>query len=502
MSKNYFSFGTPPKTDRWDDFDGIIIWCAPEDFKEEPRLAETLKPYPDAVKRAVEIYRQKLKYTGKPGQVIHFDVDCKWKVALATPPRPRDAFFFLETARKIIAPLYEAKVREIAMPLPVAKRFHETIVDTCVSAIVAIDYKGPRYKVPQKPEQRFPPHLAIFGGAENLSAIALRAERLTWGTNLVRRLSSLAGNDLTSSRYVELATRLAKENRCDVEFFSYDRLLEMKAGAFMAVAQGSEDRGGGILKVTYKPPQDGGLKLGLVGKGLTYDTGGNNLKTGGHMYGMHMDMAGSAVALSLVLLAARSRWPFRVEAYLAITDNVLGPKSYRPNDVVTSLRGKTIEIVDTDAEGRMVLADTLWIASQAKPDLLIDFATLTGACVRAIGRNYSGAFTNRRRLQRAIVDSGRRSGERVWPFPNDPDYGRCLKSDVADIKQCRQSGGSDHIEAAYFLGRFVDGKIPWVHVDLSAIESEEELAHIPSKVTGFGVRFAVRLVEKIFEKDL
>jgi leucyl aminopeptidase len=288
---------------------------------------------------------------------------------------------------------------------------------------------------------------------------------------------------------------MARERGLGTDFYSRGRLQEMKAGAFLAVAQGSEDSGVGILKVTYRPAE-APLRVAVVGKGITFDTGGNNIKTGGHMYGMNGDMAGSAVALSLVLHAIEARWNIAVDAYLAITDNVLSPRSYRPNDVVTSLKGKTIEVVDTDAEGRMVLADTLYLAAQDRPDLILDFATLTGACVRALGTTVSGAYTNRRQWFGRILRAGRRSGERVFPLPVDRDYGRCLKSDIADIKQCRATGGVDHIEAGFFLSRFVPAAVPWVHVDLSACENEEGLAHVPTKITGFGVRYGVTFLEE------
>ena len=132
----------------------------------------------------------------------------------------------------------------------------------------------------------------------------------------------------------------------------------------------------------------------------------------------------------------------------------------------------------------------------------MDFATLTSACVRALGTRYSGAYTNRRKLISGIMSAGRSSGERVWPFPPDKDYGRCLKSQVADIKQCRPSGGVDHIESSYFLSQFVDRKIPWVHVDLSGEENEGGLAHVGGDVTGFGVRFAVAFCERQFHTPL
>jgi leucyl aminopeptidase len=218
-----------------------------------------------------------------------------------------------------------------------------------------------------------------------------------------------------------------------------------------------------------------------------------NLKTSRHMHGMHEDMEGSAVALGTLLALTRLKAPFAIDCWLALAQNHIGPRAYKQNDVVTACNGTTIEVIHTDAEGRMVLADTLALAAREKPRLIIDYATLTGTCVYALGTRYSGAFTNRDALTPAIIAAGRESGERVWPFPLDDDYDQALESGIADIKQCTLEGEADHILAARFLKRFVADR-PWLHIDLSAGNSKGGLAHIPTDVTGFGVRFTLNLL--------
>jgi leucyl aminopeptidase len=158
------------------------------------------------------------------------------------------------------------------------------------------------------------------------------------------------------------------------------------------------------------------------------------------------------------------------------------------------MNGVTIQVVHSDAEGRMVLADTLALAARARPGLLLDFATLTGACVNALTDRYSGAFTNRPELEAALQSAGRASGERVWCFPMDADFDAELESPVADVMQCTMDSKGDHILAARFLGRFVPKDVAWAHVDLSASERKGGLAHVPTEFTGFGVRFAVQLL--------
>jgi leucyl aminopeptidase len=183
-----------------------------------------------------------------------------------------------------------------------------------------------------------------------------------------------------------------------------------------------------------------------------------------------------------------------VDCWLAITENRTGPTAYKPQDVVTAANGKTIQTIHTDAEGRMALADALILACRDKPGLVIDFATLTGACVNAVTNRYSGVFTNRQKWHPVLKKTGVKCGERVWPFPMGKEFLEDLKSDTADIKQCSPNASGDHILAASFLNEFVDQKIPWIHVDLSACMRKGGLAHIATDISGFGVRYAMSLI--------
>jgi leucyl aminopeptidase len=212
------------------------------------------------------------------------------------------------------------------------------------------------------------------------------------------------------------------------------------------------------------------------------------------MYLMHGDMQGSAVAVGTLLACARSRLRVDVDCWLALTENEIGPRAYRPQDVVRASNGVTIQVVHSDAEGRMVLADTLALASRERPGILLDFATLTGACVNALTERYSGAFTNRPALHGRLQEVGRESGERVWCFPMDEDFDTDLESQVADVMQCTPDSKGDHILAARFLARFVASDVPWVHIDLAAAEHKGGLAHVPTEFTGFGVRYVLHLL--------
>ena len=233
-----------------------------------------------------------------------------------------------------------------------------------------------------------------------------------------------------------------------------------------------------------------------MGKGICFDTGGHNLKPPKYMHGMHEDMNGSAVALGILLAATRLDLPVDIDCWLAIAQNHISPRAYKQNDVITALQGTTIEIIHTDAEGRMVLADTLTLASRKKPDLMIDFATLTGTMHTALGCRYSGIFANREELLEKAGSAGKSSGERIWPFPMDADYDEELESRIADIKQCSLEGDADHILAARFLGRFA-GDGPWIHMDLSASSCKGGLGAVGSEVTGFGVGWGLAMLENL-----
>jgi leucyl aminopeptidase len=191
---------------------------------------------------------------------------------------------------------------------------------------------------------------------------------------------------------------------------------------------------------------------------------------------------------------AELRAPVSADAWLAITENHIGPQAYRPQEVVRAANGVSIQVIHTDAEGRMALADTLALAARTGPRLMLDYGTLTGACVHALTERYSGVFTNRDTLAERLLAAGRASGERVWPFPFDADFDSDLQSKVADVLQCAVEGKGDHILAARFLNHFVPPEIPWAHLDLSAATRAGGLGHINTDITGFGVRFTLELL--------
>jgi leucyl aminopeptidase len=314
---------------------------------------------------------------------------------------------------------------------------------------------------------------------------------------LVRELTILPPNDLTPATYRQRIRALAKSQGWKIEEYDFRRLRKMGAGAFCAVAQGSNHEDAAIVRLSWRA-KGAKRRVALVGKGICFDTGGHNLKPARYMQGMHEDMNGSAVALGLLQFLAGTKQPLAVDVWLAIAHNHLSPGAYKQNDIVTALDGTTIEVVHTDAEGRMVLSDTLTLASREKPELIVDFATLTGSMHTALGTRYSGAFASSDELAVHAIGAGRASGERVCVFPLDADYEEGesgLESKVADVKQCTMAGEADHILAARFLKRFT-ADLPWVHVDLSAASNAGGLGGVASDLTGFGVAWGAEFLRR------
>lgn len=348
----------------------------------------------------------------------------------------------------------------------------------------------------RKKENKFKPlkEISIYGfkAEHDYSDVNARVA----GNKLCRSLTMLPPNELTPSIYRAKVKELAKQNGWAHEEFDMPALKKMGAGAFYAVGQGSEPMDAAIVHLTYSP-KDAKKHIALVGKGICFDTGGHNLKPAKYMQGMHEDMNGSAVTLGILTAATLQALPVKIDCWLAIAQNHIGPLAYKQNDVVTALNGMSIEIVHTDAEGRMVLADTLTLASRLKPDAIIDFATLTGTMIAAVGDHMSGVISNRAELACKAVGAGAAAGERIVAFPLADDYEDELDSDIADIKQCTLTGDADHIHAALFLAKFIENDVPWLHTDLSSANCEEGLGAVKSTVNGFGVGFGLEMIKSL-----
>lgn len=415
--------------------------------------------------------------------------------AAATP------FAALTAARELIADCLREKPSKLGL---LAVGFDDDrrseMLGHLVAASHAAAFRLPSFKTEEQPRQADLEQVTLLDGRTKLSLERLRAEAA--GNNLARYLTALPPNRLTAQTYRDAIEQLAADRGLGCKFLGEKELEKLGAGAFLAVSQGNAGRDAGMLRLTYRPPGTRGPELTLVGKGILFDTGGTNLKPFKGMLDMHMDMQGSAVALGTLLALAELKVPYGVDAWLTITENRLSATAYKPQDVVVAANGTSIQVIHTDAEGRMTLADALALAAREEPKLIIDYATLTGTCISALTQRYSGVFTNRPAANDMLIGAGAACGERVWPFPMDEDFDQMLRSDIADVKQCAVEGHGDHVLAARFLSRFVPDSVAWVHMDLSAGEHKGGLAHVPTDITGFGVRLTLHLLDAATPAEL
>jgi leucyl aminopeptidase len=401
------------------------------------------------------------------------------------------AFERLALAGRMVKELAARPPRSIALYAAGSASLVRDALEALVAATLAHDFALPSFRKREPAPLRLR-RIVLLGAQQIDTRYAVAA---AGGTNLARWLTALPPNVLDAPGYRRAITALVRRHGLTLRWWDERALRRAGAHAFLSVAAGNDEPGAGIAQLRYRPRGARARPdVALVGKGILFDTGGVNLKPHRSMLDMHTDMAGSAVALATLLALAQLRAPFAADAWLAITENRIGPHAYKPQEVVRAVNGVTIQVIHTDAEGRMALADTLALAARTRPRLMMDFATLTGACVYSLTERMSGVFSNRPALAAALVEAGRLSGERVWNFPFEPDYDADLESKVADIVQCALEGKGDHILATRFLARFVPESVPWAHVDLSSATRSGGLAHVATDITGFGVRFALQLL--------
>jgi leucyl aminopeptidase len=307
--------------------------------------------------------------------------------------------------------------------------------------------------------------------------------------NAARDLQNTPANDLTPAALAEAAMGL---EGVQVEVHGRDFLAEQRMGAFAAVAQGS-DVDPALIVLRYDGANARGPVIGLVGKAVTFDTGGISIKPAAKMHEMKFDMSGGAAVVQAVGAIARLGLPVRVIGVVGATENMPSGHAMRPGDIVTASNGTTIEINNTDAEGRLVLGDCMTHAIRLGAERLVDIATLTGGIVTALGSAFAGVMSNDDAWCAALEAAGARTGERVWRLPLDPMYDDAIKGQYGDIVNATADRKAHPITAAAFLARFA-GDVPWAHVDMAGVGNDVGLAYTPKGGSGFGVRLLVELV--------
>ncbi len=347
--------------------------------------------------------------------------------------------------------------------------------------------------------------LQVFADAENAKATQSaidKAVALAHTQLEIFNLVNAPANKKTPQTMGEWAIQSGKKNGYEVKVLNKEEIEAQGMHALLAVNRGSENPPTFII-MEYKPKGSGPVKkVGLIGKGVTFDTGGLSIKPSTNMHYMKSDMGGAAAVMGTMEMAAKLQLPIHLTAVVPATENSVDAKSIRPGDVIGSYDGKTIEVIDTDAEGRLILADGLaYTARNFKPDVMIDLATLTGSCIRTLGTYAGGLFSNNDELAAELLQSGQITGERLWQLPLWDDYKREIKSDVADLKNFSGNPAAGAITAAKFLEAFIQDHPAWAHMDIAGVAVSDSEFSSQKSATAFGIRLLIDYLEKLIKKE-
>jgi leucyl aminopeptidase len=387
-----------------------------------------------------------------------------------------------------------AWVLDDSLPLAAAEQVRALVEGTVLGS-----YDPARWK--QDGEESKLSRLVLCSDDSTVADIAERAARIAGWTNRARDLVNSPPNEVTPDRLAARAAEIASSSQnLEASSLGPDEIREHGMGALAAVAQGS-DNPARLVVLRYEPPEPTRpeLVLGLVGKAITFDTGGISLKPSLHMEDMKGDMAGGAAVIEATGAIAQLGLPIRVLTVAAATENMPSGHAYRPGDIITAANGKTIEVTNTDAEGRLVLADALWYAREQGATHILDLATLTGAMEVALGDFYAGIFSNEDDWRAQVVDAGEASGDHAWAFPMHPRYRRYVDSVFADLKNSSDLRQAGAVLAAEFLREFT-GEGPWAHADIAGpafLERSRGDYLTQRGGTGYGVRLIVELASRL-----
>jgi leucyl aminopeptidase len=389
--------------------------------------------------------------------------------------------------------LRSARVASFTTALHLVGKTENAIEAVCEGALLG-SYRFENYKTKDGGERfYFGEMTLIIPKGINKSEAKAKVERtniLCRGVQLARDLVSHPGNVATTGYLAETAREIAMRHNLTCNVLEMDELEQLGMNALLAVGKGSTEPPR-LIVMEYRGASTMDRPVVLVGKGITFDSGGISIKPSNRMEELKTDMAGGAAVLGVLDVTAKLKLRVNLVCIIPTAENMPDGKAYKPGDVVTSMSGTTIEITNTDAEGRLVLCDALYYAQKYKPAVMIDLATLTGACVVALGHEASGLMGNNPRLVNALKKAGESCGERVWELPLWDCYGEAIKSDIADLKNAgSRDGGS--ITAGWFLKQFV-GKTHWAHLDIAGTAwSDKSRPCTPKGATGIGVRLLIK----------
>jgi len=411
--------------------------------------------------------------TGKSLEVllVHFPEGLDAKRLLIVGAGKRDKFSTTDLRKIAGAALRYLKSKGVKTFVFLAREGERSpaAAQAVVGGLVIADFESDKYRTEKKKCEIQSVSLAGFdANATNINSSIDRGRVIAESQNFARDLINEPSNRLTPRMLAARAEAMAKEVGLRVEILDERKITELKMGALIGVAQGSVEPPR-VIVIRYSPenPRSGGPVLGLVGKAVTFDTGGISIKPADNMEKMKYDMGGGATMLGVMRALAFLKPSIAVTAVIPATENMPGGRAQKPGDVQVAMSGKTIEVINTDAEGRLILADGVTYARKLGSTHLIDAATLTGAIQVALGTVHVGAFGTPREYLDNFLESAHSAGEKMWPMPIDDEYQELIKSQIADIRNTGTGKGGGAITAAWFIKEFVDDT-PWIHLDIAA----------------------------------
>jgi len=414
------------------------------------------------------------------------------------------ADYFRDTLSGVIQKIEGEEITNLYISIPEHELFNKYIEDeayyysTFAEGLYLGNYSFDKYKSKKKKEKSL--EVTFMTGAAAAASRAFEAAKnISESVLFARDLVNEPAVELTPAELASRAKNELKKSGVAVTIFDKKELQKRKMNAILAVG-GASVHEPKLIIMHYKPKAKAKKKIALVGKGVTFDAGGLSIKPTSAMMDMNGDMAGAALVIGAIRAASLLALPVEIIGIVPAVENVISGSAFKPTDIIVAASGKSIEVKDTDAEGRIILADALDYASKQKPDEIIDFATLTGACVVALGEYAAGLFTKNDNLAKSIKAAGNKTYERTWRLPFWNEYKKLIKSDVADVSNLGPRWGGA-ITAGKFLEHFVDEKITWAHLDIAGPAMKNDLTSYTKKFhTGFGVRLMVEYLSTLAKR--
>lgn len=457
--------------------------------------------------------QNKLAFNGKIGQISIVNYICKdgelkyFIIVCIGNDETLEDFLIEELGGKVFTKASSHKIKTIGTQITdnIGKYKSYEFAALISSGFLLSSYKFDKYKTKQTENEKFTIHSFEVSTNHKDEAIALfeKKKLLAEAVFFARDIINEPANVNTPASYSERIAEYLEPLGIEITILGEREMKNLGMGALLGVGQGSQNESK-LVVMEYYGLDSEISPLALVGKGVTFDTGGISLKPAANMEDMKYDMAGSAAVVATIMALAKRNAKVNVVGIVGLVENMPSGNAQRPGDIVTTMSGQTVEVLNTDAEGRLVLADAVWYAQEKfSPQCIIDLATLTGAIVISLGRTYAGCFANHDQLAQQLINSGDKVNEKLWRMPLHADYDAMIKSDIADMANISTSAhrGASSSTAAQFIGRFIKKDVMWAHLDIAGVvnsKSASELA--PKGAVGYGVRLLNQFIQDHYEK--